>query len=158
MADASRKDRRTQARQRIDRSIRLRVTIYSVIFLVMAVLVVVDVVRIGGSAVLPVVICLVGGVAVGLVVSRMFRIGWDAVSGRVVGRIDVVGAVILVLYIAFSVFRSRLVGLWVEAPVAGVASLAVLAGVMAGQVVGTRNGVVRVFRILRGQQPDRIDR
>lgn len=153
MANAGRKDRRAQARQRVDRPIRLRVAIYSVIFLVMAVLVVVDVVRVGGRAVLPVVLCLVGGIAVGLVVSRMFRLGWDEVSGRVVGRIDVVGVVILVLYVAFSIFRSRLVGLWVDVPVAGVASLAVLAGVMAGQAVGTRNGVIRVFRILRGQQP-----
>ncbi len=153
MANAGRKDRRAQARQRVDRPIRLRVAIYSVIFLVMAVLVVVDGVRIGGRVVLPVVLCLVGGIAVGLVVSRMFRLGWDEVSGRVVGRIDVVGVIILVLYVAFSILRSRLVGLWVDAPVAGVASLAVLAGVMAGQAVGTRNGVIRVFRILRGQQP-----
>jgi hypothetical protein len=117
------------------------------------VIVVVDLVRIGGDAVLPALLCLAGGVVVGLGVSRMFRIGWDEVSERVVGRIDIVGAVILVCYIAFSIFRSRLVGLWVEAPVVGVASLAVLGGVMAGQAVGTRQGVIRVFRILRGQRP-----
>lgn len=68
------------------------------------------------------------------------------------GRIDVVGVVIVVCYIAFSIFRTRLVGLWVDAPVAGVASLAVLAGVLFGQSFGTRRGVIRVFRILRGQQ------
>jgi cytochrome c oxidase subunit IV len=153
VVDESAKDRRAQVRRHIDRSIRLRVTIYSVIFLVMTVIVVVDVLRIGGGAVLPVLLCLAGGLVVGLVVSRMFRIGWDAVSERVVGRIDVVGVVILVLYIAFSIFRGRLVGLWVDAPVVGVASLTVLAGVMAGQSLGTRQGVIRVFRILRGQQP-----
>jgi hypothetical protein len=152
VADESARERRAQVRQRIDRTIRFRVAIYSIIFLVMTALVVVDVVRIGATAVLPVLLCLLGGIVVGLGVSRMFRLGWDEVSERVVGRIDVVGVIILVCYIAFSIFRSRLVGLWVAAPVVGVASLAVLAGVMAGQAVGTRQGVIRVFRILRGQQ------
>lgn len=146
--------RRDQARQRVDRSIRIRVTLYAVIFLVLIVIVVVvvvDAVRIGGRSVLPVMICLVAGLVVGGVASRMFRLSWDAVSGRVVGRLDAVGGVILVLYLAFSIFRGRLVGLWFSAPVVGVASLAVLAGVMAGQVLVTRRGVIRVFEILRGE-------
>jgi hypothetical protein len=143
--------RRDRARRRVDRPIRIRVTLYAVIFLGLAVVVVVDAVRIGGGSVLPVAVCLVAGLAVGAVASRMFRLSWDAVSGRVVGRLDAVGVVVLVLYVAFSIFRGRLVGLWFDAPVVGVAGLAVLAGVMAGQVLATRRGVIRVFEmIVRG--------
>lgn len=148
--DESGPSRRDRVRRRVDRPIRIRVTLYAVIFLVLAVIVVVDAVRIGGRSALPVVIFLVVGLVVGAIASRMFRLSWDADSGRVVGRIDTVGVVVLVLYLAFSIFRGRLVGLWFEAPVVGVASLAVLAGVMAGQVLTTRRGVIRVFDILRG--------
>lgn len=126
--------------------------LYSLIFLVMVVLVVVDSVRIGSRSLLPVLACLVGGVVVGVIASRMFSLSWDHVSKKVIGKLDVVGLVVLVLYVAVSIFRSRLLGLWFDGPVLSVAGLAVLAGIMAGQVVGTSRGVVRVFRLLIGEQ------
>lgn len=139
-------------RARVDRPIRIRVRIYALIFVVLAVIVVVEAVGLGVRSVLPVLACLAGGLLVGGVASRMFRISWDAVSGRVIGRLDVVGGVVLVGYVLFSVFRTRLVGLWLEGDVAGVAGLAALAGVMAGQVLGTRRGVRRVFEIVAGER------
>jgi Kef-type K+ transport system membrane component KefB len=128
------------------------VRLYSLIFLVMVVLVVVDSVRIGSRSLPPVLACLAGGVVIGVIASRMFSLSWDTVSKKVIGKLDVVGAVVLVLYVAVSIFRSRLLGLWLEGPVLSVAGLAVLAGIMAGQVAGTRRGVVRVFRLLIGEQ------
>lgn len=151
MSDGGLGDRRDDARDRVDRSIQLRVTLYTVIFLVMLVLVVIDIVRIGAQAVGPALVGLLVGLVVGGVASRMFRLSWDAVSGRVIGRLDLVGIVILVGYVLFSVFRTRVVELWFDGPVVGVTSLAVLAGVMAGQAFATRRGVIRVFEIVRGE-------
>ena len=144
-------EQRARIREHVGKSIRVRVRVYALIFLVMAVLVILDVVRVGPRSVLPVLACVVGGALVGVLASRMFAMSWDTVSSSVVGKLDVIGGVILVLYILFSIFRSRLLGLWIEAPVLGVASLAALAGVMAGQVVGTGRGVRRVLVIVAGR-------
>ena len=140
----------TDPRQHIDRSIRIRVRIYSLIFLVVGVIVVAETVGQGLRAVLPVLACMAVGLVVGVAASRMFHLSWDAVSKRVIGRLDVVGGVILVLYVLFSVFRTRIIGFWFDGPVVGVAGLAALAGVMAGQVIGTGHGVRRVYRIVKG--------
>jgi len=140
-----------QARSQVDRSIRLRVRIYALIFVVMAFVVLVDTVVIGSRAVLPVVASLVLGAVVGVLASRMFALSWDSVSGTVVGRLDVLGVVILVLYLAFSIFRGRLHDIFLDGPVLGVAGLAALAGVMPGQVFGTGRGVARVLAIVAGR-------
>jgi hypothetical protein len=145
------KERRAHAALHIARPIRLRVRIYFLIFLVMAGIVVVDGIRIGGASVLPVLASLVGGVVVGIIASRMFSLSWDHVSGKVVGKLDAVGAVILLAYLAFSIFKTKLLGVWFDGPVLGVAGLAALAGVMAGQVFGTGRGVKRVFTIVIGK-------
>lgn len=125
----------------VDRSLRLRILIYGGIALVAAGVVVVDLVRLGAQALLPVGGCAVVGVVVGVVASRIYRLSWDATAARVVGRVDVVGGILLVAYIALAVFRNRLVGFWVPGPVAGAAGFAALAGIMAGQVVGTVLGI-----------------
>lgn len=147
----AREDRQRRGTASVDRAIRVRVRVYALIFLVMAVVVVVDTVVVGRRAILPVLACLAGGVAVGAVASRMFALSWDSVSGTVVGRLDAVGVVILVAYLAFTLLRGRLLGLWFDGPVLGVAGLAALTGVVFGQVVGTGRGVRRVLRIVRGQ-------
>lgn len=139
---------RDAARLHVDRSIRLRVRVYAAIFLVVLAVVVVDAALIGGAAVLSAAIGLVVGAALGAAASRAFRLDWSTVSGTVVGRVDVIGGVVLLAYVALSVFRGPLVRLWVDAPVAGVTSLAVLAGIMAGQAMGTTHGVARVLRVV----------
>lgn len=133
----------------VDRSIRLRVRIYALIFLVTSLIVLARTVLLGWDAVVPVVACLAVGLLVGVVASRMYAMSWDEGSGTVVGRIDVIGAVVLFGYILVSVFRSQLVGTWLPSTVAAVAGLAVLAGIMAGQAVGTGGGVLRILRVVR---------
>lgn len=154
---SERRAARKRAAARVDRSIRLRVRIYTLIFLVMVVIVVVDGIAAGSASVLPVLACLVGGFVIGQVASRMFSLGWDKVSEKVVGRLDILGVVILLGYIALSIFRTKLLGLWLDGAVLGVASLAALAGIMAGQVLGTSRGVVRVFRIVMGENPEAVE-
>ncbi|MBP2706104.1 hypothetical protein JOL79_20045 [Microbispora sp. RL4-1S] len=55
------------------------------------------------------------GASVGVVASRMTRLEWVRLEQRVECRMDVVGVVVLLAYIVFSLFRSRIVGLWVPA-------------------------------------------
>lgn len=143
-------DARDRVRRRIDRSILLRLRIYAALFVVLAVIAVVDTVRAGAGAVPPVLGGFALGVVVGLVASRMFRLSWDTVSGRVIGAIDAAGAVVLVLYVLFSVFRTALLDVWLDGAVLTAAAVAALTGAMLGQVVGTGRGIAEVLRAVVG--------
>jgi hypothetical protein len=140
------RDRRAAARPFIAVSIRVKARIFVLVFLVALTLAVVDAVRLGGYTWLFVVTGLPVGAVVGVVASRMTHLRWDGFARKVVGKIDALGAVILVLYLVFSVFRSRIVDIWVQGPVGGATSIAVLAGVMAGQVIGIRYGLGRLYQ------------
>ena len=149
----SRDERRAQARRHIDPSLLMKVRIYLIVFLVVAVLGVVDAVR--GSALTWVFFAggLVAGMVVGVLASRMQSLTWNDLEQRVVGRFDAVGVVVLVLYIVFALNRSRLVSAWVPAMHVPATSLAVLAGVMLGQVVGVRRGLLNLRRRVVGRPP-----
>lgn len=144
-----RQARKALARKHLDRKIRFRLRLYALIFVVLLVVVAVELALIGAWAILPALACLAGGIVAGRIASRMFRLEWDAAAKNVVGKVDVVGGVILLAYIAFTVFRGRIVGMWVPASIAGTCSLAVLAGAMFGQVIGTVGGIKDLVERLR---------
>lgn len=129
---------------RIDRRLRLRLRLYALLALVLLVIAVVEVAR--GQIGAPLAaLGLLGGLAVGVVASRMVRIAWDEEAGAVIGRIDWIGAAVLVVYLAFSVLRTWLLGHWVAGAALGALSLDVATGVMLGRVLGTGRGVRRVL-------------
>jgi ABC-type transport system involved in cytochrome c biogenesis permease subunit len=154
--DDAREDRRERARKAVARPLGVRLAIYLLIAVVLTAVVAVDVVVLGPRSVLPAVAGLVAGLAVGLLASRMFAVRWDEVSGSVVAKLDALGAVVLVGYLLFALNRSRLADAVFDGSLAGVASLAALDGVMSGQLLGTRRGVVRALRSsgLFGPVPD----
>lgn len=125
--------------------------IYAVIFLVLLVVVAVELFLAAPQAVLPALAALAGGIAVGLVASRMFRLEWDRAARTVVGKLDVLGIIILAAYIVFSIFRSRIVALWVPADIVKLCSLAVVDGLMLGQVIGTVGGLKGLYRRIVAQ-------
>ncbi|MFE4541695.1 hypothetical protein [Arthrobacter sp. NPDC056727] len=141
-----RDERRDVLRRHVDRKIRMRMRIYAVIFVVLLVVVAIELFLAAPPAVLPALAALAGGIAVGLVASRMFRLEWDRAARTVVGKLDVLGIIILVAYIVFSIFRSRIVALWVPADIVKLCSLAVVDGLMLGQVVGTVGGLKGLYR------------
>ncbi len=127
-------------RHLIDRKLVTRLRLFSMIALVMLGVILVDIVRheisflLAGSGLLI-------GVVVGIIVSRMGRLSWDEGAGKVISQIDWVGAVILVLYIGFTLTRNWLFGHWVQGAMLGVFTLAITAGSMIGRVFGMRYGI-----------------
>ena len=138
-------------RSRVDRALILRLRIYLAIVVVASGVTVVDVMRLGSAAVLPVVLGLVGGVAVGVLASRVSRLSWVRDAGKVVDRIDALGLVVLLGYLLLVVFKKGLLSQWFEPSLVGVASTAVLAGLMLGQAAGTAGGIARVLHAAVGQ-------
>ncbi len=118
-APLDRQSRKEGAGRHVDRKIRLRLRIYAFVFSVLLVVVIVELVMASRTTILAAAVSFAGGIVVGLVASRMFRLQWDSAAKNVVGKLDVLGVVILVADIAFGIFRSRLVGLWVPANIVG---------------------------------------
>ena len=147
----SRRERRERTRRHLDGSLIFKVRIYLLVFVVVAVMAAVDAFRGSAGTWGFLALGLVAGTGVGVVASRMQRLDWNAFEHKVVGRFDTVGVVILVLYIAFAILRSRIVSAWVPAQYAAAAGLAVLAGAMFGQVIGIRRGVLDLRRRLLGR-------
>jgi hypothetical protein len=150
---AGRYRRREATRRYVDKRIISRARIYVVIFVVTLVVAVVDSVIAGGWTWLVAATGVAGGIGVGVVASRMTRLEWDQFEKRIQGRVDAVGLVVLVAYLAFTIFRSRIVDLWVPATQVAATSMGVLSGAMLGQVVGIRRGLRSLARRLRARVP-----
>jgi hypothetical protein len=99
--------------------------------------------------ILPLGFAIVGifiGLFIGIVTARMRHLSWDKDAKKIVSRLDVVGIIILVLYIAFVIIRSRLIGYFVAVPMVGAVGFAITGGVMIGRVIGTRNAIIEILK------------
>src|SRR5690625_2880062 len=100
-------------RRNLDRRLRRRIRIYSLVFVVMLFIVIADVTleQIGTRLALAGV---GAGVLVGLAASRMFRIFRSGNTGQITARVDRLGAVIIGLYVIFAVTRRWLFSQWLS--------------------------------------------
>lgn len=126
--------------------------LFLILFVGVIVIVVVQAVRAGAAGLVGAPIGVVVGYLLGLVASRMISLSWNNEGHRVVGRMDVAGAIVLVLYVLLDVNRTRLVSQFAAGDLRAAISHAVLAGLFLGQLVGTAKGMGRVIATLRPTQ------
>ena len=86
------------------------------------------------------------GLIVGLVSSRMLHISWDHEQEKVIGKMDIYGVVILILFIAFELFRSQLAGLFVSGDAISSASFLILTFAIYGRLVGMSSKIIIVAK------------
>ena len=94
-------------RQYVEHRLIRRLRIYLIVTLVLSAAIVVEV--LAGRFVLA--LALIGvciGLVVGIIVSRSYRLSWDEETNNVVGRIDWIGAILLVFYLVFVFTKSYL--------------------------------------------------
>jgi len=99
--------------------------------------------------ILPLEFAVVGifiGLLLGIISARMYHLSWNHDAKKIVSRLDVIGIIILVLYMGFVIVRSRLIGYFVAAPVVGAVGFSTTAGVMLGRVIGTRNAIIEILK------------
>ena len=132
-------------RANVDKKLKLRLRLYSLIFLVMLGVVVYNLVT-GGLSLWLGLSSLGAGVLIGVFMSRMFSLSWDEQESVVIGRIDWIGGAILAAYILFALGRNWLFGLWVSGPALGAFTLSFFAGNMLGRVVGTVVGIRHILK------------
>jgi hypothetical protein len=86
------------------------------------------------------------GIFVGMVSSRMSHLSWDKDSAKIVSRFDALGILILICYILLSVFRNRIVGIFIHGPALGAVSFSLIGATMLGRVIGMRNSIHGILR------------
>jgi len=86
------------------------------------------------------------GLFVGIFSSRMQHLSWDYDAKKIVSRLDIVGIIILICYMAFTIVKSKLIGIFVQGPVVGAVGFSITAGVMVGRVIGTRNAIMEILK------------
>ena len=92
-----------------------------------------------------VVIGLLVGYGIGTVVARSRQIYWSKNAAKVFSRFDAVGAIILVVYLSFEYFRSRIVADFVATQSVIAVSFAILSGIMFGRVLGMNRKIMQIF-------------
>lgn len=98
------------------------------------------------------------GLCVGTLVSRMYHLSWDSETNQVVSNMDLLGAIIFLLYILFNIFRSILVGYWTEGTTYIGIIISITAGVMVGRIMGTKHSITRIKEDLESIKkiPDKL--
>jgi uncharacterized protein (DUF697 family) len=129
----------------IDKKLRFRVRLYSLISLVMLGIVLYEIF----IKILPLPFAVVGifiGLFLGIISARMYHLSWNHDAKKIVSRLDTVGIIILVCYMAFVLIRSKLIGYFVAAPMVGAVGFSITAGIMIGRVIGTRNAIIEILK------------
>jgi hypothetical protein len=88
------------------------------------------------------------GFLIGIILSRMYRLAWDQETTKVVSQFDLIGRIILAVYILFMVGRNWILGYWVPASDLTGFILCFTAGTMIGRVGGTRRGIRLMLQVL----------
>jgi hypothetical protein len=88
------------------------------------------------------------GLVVGIIVSRRYRLSWDEETNNVIGRIDWIGAAILVCYLVFIFTKSYFLGFYVQGAQLFALLLGITAGSMLGRILGTRRGINKLLKTL----------
>lgn len=129
----------------VDKKIVVRVRIYLALFAVLTLVTVFDTLTKMVSPAIPIVAILLGFL-VGLLVGRMNHYSWDAEAAKVIGRIDLLGGIILLLYIIFELSRDWLFGHWLAGGTLATFTIALTTGAMLGRVVAMSHGIRRLLQ------------
>jgi hypothetical protein len=85
------------------------------------------------------------GLAAGVVSARMYKITWSKHEAQVIGRMDVYGVVVLVLFIIFELNREHVARLFVSGESIGSIALVLVTAALYGRILGTSRQILRVL-------------
>jgi uncharacterized membrane protein AbrB (regulator of aidB expression) len=85
------------------------------------------------------------GSLVGVVIGRVFRIQWHPEQGQVVGNLDLIGIVVLILYITFSLLRHWIFAHWFKGAILTAFTVSFVEGAMLGRILRMRHDIKNVL-------------
>jgi len=135
-------------REFMDAKLVNKLRLYTVIMVIMILVVFTEVLRSKFSPELA-VIGFITGMLVGILVARMYKLSWDDSKNNVTGTVDIIGGIILVLYLTYIVTRTYYLGQWVQGIPLFAFILSMTAGTMFGRIVNTRHDVYKILKALK---------
>lgn len=129
----------------IDKKLRRRLRLYFIISLVLAVLLIYDILN-GTLQLRYGILGLFAGITLGIIASRMFHTSWNKNAKQIISRLDTFGIVILIGYIIFTLFRSKLIAYLTQGVDVTTIGFAVLTGIMIGRLIGTRGKIIQILK------------
>lgn len=128
----------------IDKKLTFRLRLFAIISILMLGVVLYDIFT-NILAIEFAVVVILAGVILGIISARMYHLSWNHDAQKIVSRLDIVGVIILVFYIVFVIFRSKLIGFFVHGPTVGAVGFSITAGIMIGRIIGTRGAIIRIL-------------
>ena len=94
------------------------------------------------------------GLAVGFIIGRIFYIEWHTASRKVISRLDVVGIIVLVIYLVLSIFKHWIFAHWFRGAILSAFTFSFVEGVMLGRILSLRSNI---NKILTEQGKNKLD-
>lgn len=128
----------------VDTKLLKRLKILAIIVFIMTAVLSYDVIT-SHIHILFVIIGLIFGVGIGMIVGRMFSIEWHVEDSKVISRLDLIGGIILILYISLSIFRHWIFAHWFTGAVLSAFTISFVEGVMIGRILSLRFFIKKVL-------------
>ena len=148
-SDNSMRKRFKYYRENVSKRLMIRQSVFFVIVSILAVISVVNVIQ-GKIGVNLAIGGFLFALAVGLALSRMFRIFWHEEQEKVVSQLDVFGTILLVVYICAELGRKYIFQHWLSGAELNAFGLAILTGLLLGRFLGT---AIQIRNILSISKP-----
>ena len=124
-------------RLHIDSKMKNRLRIYSVIAIFLLIFIGYEV-SLGAITILLAILGILVGLIIGSILGRVFRLDWDEQNSKVTGYIDLIGALLIIMYLIFLVTEIH----YLQTDLV----LSVFAGVMLGRVLITRHNMTKILK------------
>ena len=134
-------------RQYIEDRLIKRLRIYLIVMLVIFAVIVIEILA-GRFDIAFASIGVLIGLVIGIIISRSYRLSWDVETNNVIGRIDWIGAILLVCYLVFVFTKSYFLGFYVQGGQLFALLLGITAGTMLGRILGTSHGINKLLQTL----------
>jgi len=126
------KKRRALARKYIEVKLLRRLRIFALIIAIIVGIVLFKI-FLGEISIGLIVLGLIAGTIIGLIAGRMFKVTWHQETQKVISRLDAIGIIFLVLYIALEIGRKWIFGYWLQGSELTAFGLIFLAGLLLGR-------------------------
>lgn len=92
-----------------------------------------------------VLVAFVIGLTAGLISARMYKISWSEDEAKVVGRIDMYGVIVLILFALFELNRNGIAHLFSDGEALGSIGFVLITSALLGRILGTSRKILRVL-------------
>ncbi len=138
------KDGREIAKQHVASMLLTRLRIFLAIITIMIIIVIYKIFLGEISSSLASIGLLISTI-IGLIAGRMFKMLWHPETQKVISRLDRIGVIFLLLYIAIEIGRKWLFGYWLHGAELNAFGLTFLAGLLLGRFLTMINNIKKVL-------------